>query len=232
MQSHDFLNLYKTLEDELEARYNRAGRRYSSVVMEFINSPEGKPWREKMDMCREIRNLMTHTADIDGQPVVTPARGVVEILREILNYVQSPPLALDYATRAANILRTNSGEKVLPLMRGMAKRGFSHVPVLEGERIAGVFSVSTVFSGALMGYPAIDEETRVRDYAELLPFDEHSSEQFAFVDEETTLSEARAAFECGKERKKRMAALFITRGGHPDGKLIGMLTPWDVLRAE
>ena len=67
-------------------------------VMEFMNSPEGEAWREKMDLCREIRNLMSHTPDVAGEPVVTPAQGVVDALRDILNYVQKPPMAMDYAT--------------------------------------------------------------------------------------------------------------------------------------
>ena len=44
----------------------------------------------------------------------------------------------------------------------------------------------------------------------------------------TTLPEAQAAFD--RRDKKRMAALFVTRGGGKDGALLGMITPWDVLR--
>ena len=55
MRTHEFLNLYKLLEEALEERYEKQGRRYSSVVMEFIHSPEGAMWRERMDLCREIR---------------------------------------------------------------------------------------------------------------------------------------------------------------------------------
>ena len=228
MRNHEFLNLYKMIEDTLEERYERQGRRYSSVIMEFINSPEGETWREKMDMCREIRNLMTHTADIDGEAIVTPAAGVVDILREILEYVKKPPMAIEYATKAAQILKASPMDCVLPLMKAMQRRGFSHVPVMQGERIAGVFSVSTIFSDVLSGGRRIDEKTRVKDFSHLLPIEDHTFEQFAFVSENTTLPEAQAAFD--RREKKRMAALFVTRGGGRDGSLLGMITPWDVLR--
>lgn len=231
MRSYDFLNLYKMLEEALEARYGRQHRRYSSVVMEFVNSPEGEAWREKVDMCREIRNLLTHTADVAGEPVVMPAQGVMDVLREVIEYVQRPPMALDYATPTERILKTRSEERVLPLMRAMSKKGFSHVPVIgEQGHMTGVFSVSTVFSGIMLGGAPVHEETRVRDFAQLLPVEQHMTEQFAFVNERMTLPEARAAFDLGPERRKRMAALFITRGGSPRGALLGMLTPWDVLR--
>lgn len=230
MSAHEFLNLYKMLEETLEERYSKEGRRFSSVVMEFMNSPEGQGWREQMDMCREIRNLMSHTPDIGGEPVVTPAQGIVDILRDILRYVQKPPLALDYATPADKILKTTLGERALPLMRAMSKRGFSHVPVMSGEGMVGVFSVSTVFANAILRETTLNDDTRIRAFEEILPVDRHTTEQFRFISEETTLPEAQSAFDQGKERSRRMAALFVTRGGHPKGKLLGMLTPWDVLK--
>ena len=225
---HEFLNLYKMIEDTLEEKYDRQGRRYSSVVMEFINSPEGEPWREKMDMCREIRNLMTHTADIGGEAIVTPAEGVVDILREILEYVKKPPMALDYATRADRILKASPMDFALPLMKAMSRRGFSHVPVMRGENMVGVFSVSTVFSSAILGGAPVDDGTRVKDFEALLPVESHLAEQFAFIGEQATLPAAQAAFD--RRERKRTAAVFVTRGGGPEGLLLGMITPWDVLR--
>lgn len=226
-RNHEFLDLYKQIEDTLEQRYDRQGRRYSSVIMEFIHSPEGEAWREKMDMCREIRNLMTHTADIDGEAIITPAAGVVDILREILEYVEKPPMAIDYATKAAQILKVSPMDYVLPVMKAMQRRGLSHVPVMRGDRLIGVFSISTIFSDAIGG-GRVDEYVRVEDLDHLLPVKNHVFEQFAFISEHVTLPEARAAFD--RRDKKRVAALFVTRGGEPDGQLLGMITPWDVLR--
>ena len=227
MSNHEFLNLYKMIEDTLEERYDRQGRRYSSVVMEFIHSPEGEKWREQMDVCREIRNLMTHTADIGGEAIITPAAGVVEMLREILEYVEKPPMAIDYATKATQILKASPMDFVLPVMKAMQRRGFSHVPVMQGGKVGGVFSISTIFSETIGG-GRVDEKTRVKDFAHLLPVEDHVFEQFAFISEQTTLPEAQAAFD--RRDKKRMAALFVTRGGKEEGDLLGIITPWDVLR--
>ena len=225
---HEFLNTYKMIEDILEERYRGKTRRYSSVVMEFIHSPEGDAWRDKMDLCREIRNLMTHTADVEGESVITPAQGVVDDLRQILAYLQRPPMAIDYATRRDDILRVSSADFVLPLMRAMHRRGFSHVPVMHGDVMTGVFSVSTIFSSIIQRDAPVNEHTRVRDFDDLLPIDKHMAEQFVFLSGEATLPEAQAAFD--RTDRKRTAVLFITRDGTPNGHLLGMITPWDVMR--
>ncbi len=227
-RNHEFLNLYKMIEDTLEERYIRQGRRYSSVIMEFINSPEGDMWREKMDMCREIRNLMTHTADFGDEAVITPAQGVVDVLREIYEYLQKPPMAISYATHFDQLLKASPMDPVLPLMRAMSRRGFSHVPVMRGDSMVGVFSVSTIFSNVLEGNGRITQEMRVRDFDELLSIENHMAEQFAFISDQATLPEAQAMFD--RREKKRMAALFVTKDGLETGKLMGMITPWDVLR--
>lgn len=232
MIAHEFLDLYKTLEETLEERYSRENRRYSSVIMEFMNSSEGEEWREKMDMCREIRNLMSHTPDVNGEPVVTPAQGVIDTLRNILEYVQKPPLAVDYATPTDRLLKTALDARALPLMRAMSQRGFSHVPVMNEGRMIGVFSVSTVFANAILRATALNEETRVGAFEDILPMDRHTTEQFEFIGETITLPEARAAFNMGRERRRRMAALFVTASGRPDEKLVGMITPWDVLKGK
>ena len=71
MRSDEFIDLYKQLEDELEVKFSTAKqRRYSSVVFEYINHYESAPVRETLNLCREIRNLMTHNANLGGEPIV------------------------------------------------------------------------------------------------------------------------------------------------------------------
>ena len=63
-----FLDLYKQLEDELEDKYRNARRHYSSVVFEFIRDEDSAPVRDQLETCREIRNLLTHSAN-EGSPL-------------------------------------------------------------------------------------------------------------------------------------------------------------------
>lgn len=114
MRSDEFIDLYKQLEDELEVKFSTAKqRRYSSVVFEYINHYESAPVRETLNLCREIRNLMTHNANLGGEPIVEPSEPVVEALREALDYVCRPPLALDFATKGSSIRCARLSSRVL-----------------------------------------------------------------------------------------------------------------------
>lgn len=232
MRSDEFIDLYKQLEDALEEKFSGTKRRYSSVIFEYINHYESAPVRETLNLCREIRNLMTHNANLGGEPIIEPSEPVVEALRQTLAYVRRPPLALEFATTGSRILCADLSEPVLKLMAKMEQNGFSHIPILEKKRFLGVFSVSTIFSCVLQEPKLhITPETTLRALGEMLPVDRHI-ENYAFVDQNTTSLQARRMFETIRGKNKRLSVIFITETGSREEPLLGMLTPWDVMKDE
>lgn len=229
MINDEFLEKYRVLEELLSERYAGETRSHSSVIMEFAKSREGEMFRDRIDLCREIRNLLTHNAALNGEPVVTPARATLDMLDDIIAYVRRPPLAANWAVSAERMMTTNMRAPALKVMRAMESKGFSHVPVIENERMMGVFSQSTVFSYICGRGERVDEYTLVGDMARFLPLEKHSSERFAFIPADTSYVDAAAAFTPGPQREKRLAALFITQTGARSEPLIGMITPWDIL---
>lgn len=228
-RSQLFLDLYKQIEDQLEDKYRNSRRHYTSAVYEFIKDYESAPIREKLDICRHIRNLMSHSANMDGEPVVVPSQPVVDALRDVLDFVSKPPLAIDYATRGERVLKVGANQKVLRVMELMEKNGYSHVPVMKEDRFYGVFS-----SGSVMRYllknrgRGLNPDTTIKELRGYLAVEEHI-ENYEFVPADATYIYVRQRFEQVRARNKRVSVIFITRNGKPDQPLLGMLTPWDVL---
>ena len=75
----------------------------------------------------------------------------------------------------------------------------------------------------------VGEDTRVRDFGELLEMNRPGGERFLLLPASATYHDVRDAFERASERDSRLAAVFITENGKLDEPLMGMLTPWDVL---
>ena len=161
MINDEFLEKYRVLEELLSERYAGETRSHSSVIMEFAKSREGEMFRDRIDLCREIRNLLTHNAALNGEPVVTPARATLDMLDDLIAYVRRPPLAANWAVSAERMMTTNMRAPALRIMRAMESKGFSHVPVIENEkRMMGVFSQSTVFSYRIAGAASASTNTR------------------------------------------------------------------------
>lgn len=224
-----FLDLFKQLEDELEDKYRNARRHYSSVVFEFAKDRESEPVRDQLEICRQIRNLLAHSADMGGQPVVEPSWPVVEAMQQVLDFVRRPPLAIEYATRGERVLKVVPSQKVLRVMDVMDKNGYSHVPVMKDNRFIGVFSVGSVFRYVLRtGGKPLTPDTTIRDMRGYLAVEEHI-ENYEFVPYDATYITVKDKFEQVRAKNKRVSVIFITQDGRTDQPLLGMLTPWDVL---
>ena len=61
--------MYRVLEGLLEEKFTGEARRAPSVVMDYALLPESEPVRQKLNICREVRNLLTHAADESGAPL-------------------------------------------------------------------------------------------------------------------------------------------------------------------
>ncbi|NBI18463.1 CBS domain-containing protein [Neglecta sp. X4] len=226
---HAFLDMYKQLEDELEDKYRHARRKCSSVVFEFTKDPESAPIRDKLNVCRELRNLLTHNANLKGIPVAEPSVPLMEAMQEILDFVRKPPLALEFATRGEQVMKASTHQKVMRVMEVMDKNGFSHIPVMNNGTFLGVFS-----SGVIMRYllgsrgEGITPDTTIGDLRDYISVEKHA-ENYEFVAKDTSYLTVREMFEKVKGRNQRVSVIFITEQGRQDQKLLGVLTPWDVL---
>jgi CBS domain-containing protein len=116
-------------------------------------------------------------------------------------------------------------------MRIMELRGFSHVPVVDGEKMLGVFSKSTVFSFHIRNnMPALQRGMRIREFGNLLDIENHSNEYFEFAPKDALYTDILELFNTNyKKRQKRLAIVFLTETGNSQEKLLGLITPWDVL---
>ncbi len=227
-RAEQFLDLYCRMEELLEHKYGYESSSTNNVVIQFCQSRQGMRYRDQLNLCREIRNVLSHHADINGEAVVEPAEGLVSILQAVVSELETPPMVLDFATAAEDIVMTTPSRNALELMGIMEKRGFSHIPIWYYGRMAGVFSRSTVFSYQL-AHPGfvLDKSTKVEQFADFYPLDKHM-ERYLFTTPDMSVWEAREAFR-QVYKHKRLAVIFVTDSGNAEGTLLGMLTPWDVL---
>ena len=231
LRSEQFLNLYRKLEGFLEKRYSGKKVSSGSVVMEYLHDPDSAPCRADLDMCREIRNLLSHNTDEDGQPVIEPSQAVLELLGDIVEYVQRPRLAMDYGTPGEKIMFAHPNDSALDVIRHMMRMGYSHVPVRDKTGLVGVFS-----PGALMsfvgekGFESLRDDLRVGDLKKALSVENERNDKYLFFDRSVTLTTVRMAFEKHQERNRRLAVVFITEDGGQHSQVLAMLTPWDALK--
>ena len=230
MNVDDFLNLYKELERVLFEKYGRAGDKYDNCVLRFLNSREGAVFKDRLDICREMRNVLTHYPVENGQYVFQPSDEVIEDLRAIVKTIENPLTAKDLAIK--NIFTVSRDTAVAQALSTMAEKGYSHAPIIDEGKLTGVFSISTLLSYALKyGGALLSEATKVGDFEEFLSVDAHSGEYFDFASPQASPLAVEKMFS-DKKGKKRLVIVFLTESGRSGGKVKGMITPWDILSAK
>lgn len=224
-----FLNLYRELEEVLSAE--NGGSR-PGLIQDFAYN-EGYRYREDLLLFREIRNLLSHHGEIDGEDAVIASEAAVNRLREVLEFAKNPPAAMNAAIPVNELYTASLSDKVSEVIENMESRGFSHVPIINaGGVLTGVFSVGTLFTFARRRKGQAPAELRLAELEELLRADRHTTEQFAFVSTDAPCSQIKKLFRSEGPGVRRVAAVFVTSDGTERGRLLGMITPWDILRTE
>lgn len=230
-----FLDLYREMESEIRERYFQDGDNgHEGVLSRALREvPDIQQFRDELNTCREVRNYLSHNRKIDGEYAVFPSPQLIEILENTLQAIKNPPTVMQIAVGRDQMLQAKFSDRALWLLRQMHRRGFSHVPVMHEGRLAGVFSESSVAAylcDAACGQ--IADTAQIRDFADYIGFARHTNETFAFVGADTSLPTVEEIYRRAFARHKRLSLIFITEHGQQDERLIGLITPYDVLAHE
>ena len=232
-RADQFLALYRRFEGLLERRYAGRDGVAPSVVKEYLRDPDSEPMRTDIELCREIRNILSHNVNPDGTAVVEPSEEALRRLGAIIEHVRRPRLAIHCATPADKILFAHPNDLAINVMRHMLKMGYSHVPVADRSGLVGVFSSeSLMIHAAKKGLSEVRDELRIGDMREAISFGDERSARFLFLRPDATLLNVRDAFQRRQERNHRLAVVFLTEDGTRSSKVLGMLTAWDAMRDE
>lgn len=224
-----FIALCKELESAVKARYG--GTSHGESVYVFLaRRAEFKPYVKELDLIREVRNLIQHKdVEVKGKEAIYVDEVLMDALREIIRIVQHPETVGDVCTR--DLVTAELSTPVKKVMDRMLDSSFSHIPVLDEQgKLLGIFSENTIFTRvAKEGLGALTESDCVRDFEPYLDIRDHVRDSFAFIAEGVATEQAVEQFKHRDKQGRRLAMLVVTRHGDPSEKVLGVLTPYDVL---
>ncbi len=178
----------------------------------------------------DMRNLLVHNPyKANADPILIPHEYIVNKYEEIKNQVLHPKKAMSIAIPIRLIYTTTLEDSAMEVMQTMNDKVYTHVPVIENNKMVGVFSENTILSYLIHHKDAIImKDTKIEEFKDFIFIDKHTSEHFIFVPKDTLLIEVEEIFHKGLVNKKRIAVVYITENGKPEEGLLGMLTAWDI----
>lgn len=222
----EFLDNYRRLE-AAAAAFLRVDAR-SGVIPRLIRHPKMEAYRDELDCCREVRNLLTHEVKVGGEVPLLPGPGMNAFLRRVIEVLENPPRVRDRMTPRDRLYVVTPEVPLSEALVEMEKRSLSRVPCLSGGRVAGMLSVEAVFRVFLDRVPVRDT-TPVEAIMPYLALDVAPSVAYRFVAPELLLEEAEQLFSRAYGRNCKIRALLVTESASPNAPLLGIVSPYDVL---
>lgn len=188
--------------------------------------------KDDLKYIRELRNFFQHNIKIDSLYPVEATDSLIELVERIILKVQNPPKVLDKCIRFEKICYATKDDLIYEYMLKMKKNVYTHIPILENKIVVGVFSENTLL-GALTEEEIIYDKNETKFCDPLIfkhcTLENHVSEIFKFVSKDTYLEEVKEMFKRSFIDNKRLSLIFITEHGIETEKIIGIITPWDIL---
>lgn len=226
-----FLELYRQLEREGKRVYFPEAADKENIIGRLMGVPQLQPFKDDIDYCRVVRNFLVHNPKVNGEYAVIPSDKLIDFMQHCVDIIKSPMKAIDYAIKINNMYTAALSSKVLDVIRHMRTNGFTHVPVMENNRLIGVFSANVLF-GYLSDarFEDITLNAKMEQFVDHLALQNHTNEYFIFMPKNITLYEVSRRFKIDAKTMKQLCAVFLTENGRSDEKVLAMLTPYSILR--
>lgn len=237
-ESDKLLQLFKEFEEVVKQKCIKLGIKtdemdIKSLIEELCKKDKYFKSKEKeINIIRIIRNINSHNWGGGYKYVVYPSPEINNRLEKIINEIKKPPMIYDSSIciKRKNIYCKNLDDCIYETIKVMSEKMYTHIPILENEKLIGIFSENTLLdvvkdeSGIV-----IDEKTKFSDIKDYLKIENHSMEEFIFVSRKKDIYDIEEIFKNYFSKNKRIGCVFVTDNGKSTETILGMLTAWDVL---
>jgi CBS domain-containing protein len=223
-----FLDSYNRLDQYMRKRLDVGlGVRHVKLIKSLAQvDPVFQNRQTELEELAHLRNAIVHNP---LEPIAEPHEDVVRRYEQLVSQVLQPVLAKECAVPAERIFTATWSDSVVGVVAEMNRCVYTHVPILEEGRVIGVFSENTTFCAlGAMKAVSVTEDTTISEFREFVPIRKHVSECFEFTTSDATLESVAQMFADRLKLQQRLGAVFLTDDGAEAGRLLGLVTVWDI----
>lgn len=177
----------------------------------------------------DLRNAIVHHRTAIEYAIAEPHDEVVEKIEQIDRILTEPPVAGGQFRRQVRIFAPD--DSLADALRMAGKKKDFQIPVFEEGEFRGLISPS-----GLMEYLAetVADDVISREITTLSDILRHihTGRSYEFISANLSVYAAEEMFSDAVVKGRRLDALLITENGRRDEKLIGIITPWDLMKIE
>ncbi|WP_016837580.1 CBS domain-containing protein [Ureibacillus thermosphaericus] len=200
---------------------------YRLIELAKKKSPLVKKYEDDLRTFADLRNVIVHHRVSEEFVIAEPHIQVVERIEYIDQLLDRPSIVGQvFRKKVVTFQTTDSLKEALDIVQ---QRKYTQFPIYEGKEFQGL--VTTV---GITNWLADVANHKILVYEmptmkDILLY-EKKRVNYKFISRYLTVYHAKELFKEGVERGKRYDALLITEHGKPHQKLIGIITPLDLMK--
>lgn len=223
-----FLDKYKCLEQTVKSNY---GANFGVFRLEEM--AQFKRLSARIKYCRELRNLLVHNSKLNGEWAIEVNDKMIEFVDSLIKAIENPSKIIEYAIPFRSILYKGLGDNVSDTMREMHRCDISKVPILDEQGcVVGIFSYGSVFECAISECGCIDSETVFEDIDKYISIEGDRKKYYLFASPDDYRSTIEEKFDSAYQQHIRIKLVLLTENGKRNSKLLGIVTPWELIDAD
>ena len=235
-----FIDLYNRLDEMFRERLGCDARVSHAKLIEQMATldPVVAGFASRLHAFRSLRNAVVHMAtDGTESPIAEPLAEIVDEYQRMVNYIETPPRALDtIATGADIVAKATWNDPLFPKLSFLDEQGFDTLPVVESNVLEGIYTLR-ILQGFLVdllksnGFD-LSKELTLDVFRGRAGFNREDPENekrtvpcVAIVSKEATIEEVELLYrECAKHHEF-LSVVCITERGRVFEPLRGIVTP-------
>ena len=222
-----FNRIERTLSDIMDAKEHQSFTRL--VDQSKRKNAVVRKYEADLRSYAELRNAIVHNQITPEFIIAEPHIKTVELIEKIDSLLTNPKTVGEiFHKKAITVQSTDSLLKVLEEVRHYK---YTQYPVYDDQRFKGLITMTGITYWLARAFREGVMSAEIPTVADILRYEKNSM-YYEFIRSTRTIYEAEEFFKRGIERGHHYQALLVTENGKPDEKLIGLITPFDIMVVE
>lgn len=202
---------------------------YRLVNKAKLKNPIVRKYEDELRSFADLRNAIVHNSVSVEYVIAEPHIETVEMIEEIENKLTSPTLVGEMFHKRVKTFQTHDSLRhALNIIR---TRKYTQFPVYRDREFQGLVTTTGITYWLAKSLQNKQMPKYMPTLQNVLQY-EKGQVNYKFISRNLSVYETIEIFKEGVERGKRYEALLITEHGNPHERLLGIVTPHDVMKFE
>lgn len=202
---------------------------YRLIDLAKKKSPLVRKYEDDLRSYADLRNAIVHNRTSMEYVIAEPHIGVVEKIEHIDEVLTRPKLVGQLFRKRVYVFQTSNSLK--HILKAIRKQKYTQFPVYDKQTFKGLVTTVGVTNWLATSMAGARLPQHTPTLEDILKY-ENNNRNYKFISRFMTIYEAEEIFKQGVERGRRFEALLITEHGKPHQKLLGIVTPIDIMKVD